>query len=52
MNEDLLVASWEALEVGAGGWWRELVPGGEEHVLVWESAFLRELHKGKRNRSP
>jgi hypothetical protein len=25
--------SWESL---SGGWWRDFVSGGEEHVLIWE----------------
>lgn len=39
--------SWENINRSQkGGWWREYIPGGEEHVLVWESKVLGQLHKG------
>lgn len=31
---------WEGVH---GGWWRDYVPGGEEHVLVWETSCLQNL---------
>jgi len=40
--------SWEAVEVETSGWWREVVPGGEEHVLIWETALLGQLHRAMR----
>lgn len=40
--------SWEALDVATSGWWREVVPGGEEHVLVWERQVLGRLHRAMR----
>ncbi|CAN0365163.1 unnamed protein product, partial [Discosporangium mesarthrocarpum] len=30
-------------------WWRDFVPGGEEHVLVWERGPLSELHSSMRD---
>jgi hypothetical protein len=41
-------SSWEELEVQTSGWWREVVPSGEEHVLIWETRMLAQLHKGMR----
>ena len=46
-ERDIMGESWEALEMKASGWWRECVPSGEEHVLIWETAVLGQLHKGK-----
>ena len=43
-----LGGSWEALDVATSGWWREVVPGGEEHVLVWERQVLGRLHRAMR----
>lgn len=42
-----MMDSWEALEMTTSGWWRECVPYGEEHVLIWETTVLGQLHKGK-----
>lgn len=39
---------WEEVEVETSGWWREIVPGGEEHVLIWETALLGHLHRAMR----
>lgn len=39
---------WEEVEVETSGWWREIVPGGEEHVLIWETALLGNLHRAMR----
>lgn len=48
VSSDGSLGSWEALEVESNGWWREVVPGGEEHVLIWETALLGQLHRAMR----
>lgn len=42
---DSLLGSWEALDLETSGWWREVVPSGEEHVLIWETQVLGQLHR-------
>ena len=45
-TKDMMGESWEALEMSTSGWWRECIPSGEEHVLIWETLVLGQLHKG------
>lgn len=44
---DKMAGSWQVLKKASRGWWRDAIPAGEEHVLVWESELLNELHKGE-----
>lgn len=36
---------WEELKVSYQGWWRDLVPYGDEFVLRWESNLLNQLNE-------
>lgn len=44
---DAMAESWQIMKKASTGWWRDYIPSGEEHVLIWESKLLAQLHKCK-----
>eukprot|EP01038_Epipyxis_sp_PR26KG_P011829 gene11829-15830_t len=48
VNQENSSSDWEEVTVDFQGWWREMVPHGDEYILLWDPSILDNLNESFR----